>query len=214
VIDHDTVAGTLRPQCFGGERVRRDDGVQPDDGGKCTIEIERVFGRARLNRGRHSPFAYRGHLGSPVWSARQRRRGTTGFLRRTAFHGTEAALVANLASLAGGAPVPLHDVEIGCKICAQLSVDSKARALRTSGVVSPPSMWLRIGSIKARTSSSALAPCHRRPRSVAARNSSRRASWLLAISIALWKQASARPRSGSARRSASCPDMRCRSASQ
>lgn len=61
VVDHDAVAGAFSPQCLGAEGVRRDDGMQADDGGERAVEIETVIARTRLIGRWHSPFGQGGH---------------------------------------------------------------------------------------------------------------------------------------------------------
>jgi hypothetical protein len=65
VVDHDAVAGAFGAQRLGAEGVRRDDGVQADDGSECAVEVETVIARTRLVGRRHSPFGQGGHGVSP-----------------------------------------------------------------------------------------------------------------------------------------------------
>ena len=81
-------------------------------------------------------------------------------------------------------------------------------------MVSPLSTCAKIGSSKARAPLGEPVSRRSRARSIAARSSRMRASWLRAVSMAFRKHASARARSGSGRLSAMSPSTRCKSASQ
>ena len=65
IADEDPVAGPLRPQNAGGERVLRDGGAQAHDRAERALEIEGHLLRLRLRRERYLPIELFTHAAAP-----------------------------------------------------------------------------------------------------------------------------------------------------